>query len=155
MIEDPTPIVPLPHRITGFANVGRARGYDPVADIRALCFPFVPAGSRHAPHGSASYHRFPIRHAKTQARVDLLAHDTLRWWAAITPESEWMELVFVPVAREIAEQLSPRGIRFLAPAELDAPLRAEDCVNLGPHEMQQVRYWNSATVGSVIFNGYD
>lgn len=49
----------------------------------------------------------------------------------------------------------PKGqVRFLSLTELDQDWRGL-CQELGPEELEQIRYWNPQTVGEIIFNTWD
>lgn len=42
-------------------------------------------------------------------------------------------------------------MRFLSLSELNHGL----CQELGPEELEQIRYWNPQTVGEILFNTWD
>lgn len=59
----------------------------------------------------------------------------------LTSTPEWLRL--------------PEGqVRFLSLAELNQDWRSL-CQELGPEELEQIRYWNPHTVGEIIFNTWD
>lgn len=59
----------------------------------------------------------------------------------LTSTPEWLQL--------------PEGqVRFLSLAELNQDWRGL-CQELGPEELEQIRYWNPHTVGEIIFNTWD
>ncbi|MBM2622102.1 hypothetical protein JIG36_42025 [Actinoplanes sp. LDG1-06] len=47
------------------------------------------------------------------------------------------------------------GLRVLTPAELDTDITRADLTSLGRDELTQVRYWQPATVGELLFNRWD
>lgn len=59
----------------------------------------------------------------------------------LTQRPEWLQLPEIPV-------------RFLSIAELNQDWRGL-CGELGPEELEQIRYWNPQTVGEIIFNAWD
>jgi hypothetical protein len=52
----------------------------------------------------------------------------------------------------IADALGPR---VLTTAELDLPIDRFDLTALGRAERAQIRYWQPATVGDLLFNEWD
>lgn len=49
----------------------------------------------------------------------------------------------------------PEGsVRFLGPSELTRDWH-DLCGELGPEELEQIRYWDPQTVGEIIFNTWD
>ena len=51
-------------------------------------------------------------------------------------------------------QLPESPVRFLSLAELNQSWRGL-CGELGPVELEQIRYWSPQTVGEIIFNTWD
>ena len=61
---------------------------------------------------------------------------------------------FIWTSRPEWLQLPEGPVRVLSPNELNQDWRAL-CGELSPEELEQIRYWNSQTVGEIIFNTWD
>lgn len=103
---------------------------------------------------SSNYHRIKLTEHKTKASIDLLVNCPYGYTCCVTAESSWMNLAFITMPPPIQHALTDL-LPTLTPADLNAPITADDLSLLSEFERKQVAYWGSKTVGEVIFNGYD
>ncbi len=149
----------LPPGSTGFTAGGTA---GPVVDQRA----FVAAchhaarllGGRVTATTTAdvtpNFHTAGIVHGDRRVAVLRHAVTSLGALARPLPVGD-MSVEFVDDP-ELADALSPiADFRLLTRAELSLPLSTADTSDLHPAEHAQIRHWQPATVGALLFNHWD
>ncbi|PIE83997.1 MAG: hypothetical protein CSA07_04375 [Bacteroidia bacterium] len=109
------------------------------------------------PSASTNYYTLTFtRRAKRSAastQYVVLVNAVFPYYCGVEKD-EWMNLVFCDVIAELRPFLE-KDFQYLSPGVLNAKLQADDLLELAKSEVDAVRYWESKTVGQVVFNGYD
>lgn len=125
--------------------------------IKGISFPYLLFGEIKEPNQSANYFRFTILHQTRKEKFDLIVNSCFWIMAGIKTESEWMNLEFIDIDSNLAEQLTKQNqeIQLLDKKILDSTVTEQEINNLDKSEIDQINYWKSKTFGEIIFNGYD
>jgi len=152
----------LPRGITGFSEISEAplpqvdfrkfksACYDAAQRVEAVVTKTVPGERRVTPN----FHSVTIQSKGAALSIVCNQHHPLIGF--IKPLSHSMcELEFIDDA-ELHRLLSEDGsFRVLAAHVLDARLDDSALSDLGPAELQQIKYWAPKKLGDVIFNFWD
>ena len=142
----------LPAGVTGFAS-----GAAPAAvDDRAIL---------------GLVHETARRYGRTvQGRSDVPAVATYRLWSLVHPYEDPLSVLIHSTCLVVAvkagdafvdwpplapEDVSSIGWRLLTADEAAAPVKPALIAGLGQAEIEQIRYWQPATVADLVFNHWD
>ncbi len=152
--------LPLPKGITGFSNAGEPFvGSLDNKFVKSLAFSIDY--SQHyklfdfkMPQISANYFRLTIEDGRTNDVFSILINAHYPFYAAVTKESQWMNLVFIEAPTAIQNLFAPH-FQYLSPKDLGQIVQPEQLILLGESELQQITSWKSERIGDIVFNGYD
>lgn len=100
-----------------------------------------------------SFHAFVL--AYPDRRLIAVGHVLLPLLALAQPPGEDAVLSFVDDAAVVRSLAVYEPYRLMCPAELSMPVARADLSDLATAEVDQIRYWNPATVGDLLFNSWD
>ena len=154
-LEDMVDEMTLPRGITGFWNVDTTP--PPFLDekaFRRLCYTIAQEnGGIVAEVDTDTYPRnfYSAKLSRYDQSVFILQNIYYPYAAFAGPDDSGG---FVLTSTPEWLQLPEGQVRFLSLAELNQDWRGL-CQELGPEELEQIRYWNPHTVGEIIFNTWD
>lgn len=126
--------------------------------LKRFSYPYIPQTDKiESPTPSTNYWRIPFESQKKEFEFDLLINSSQWNLALVTKESKWMDLEFLPFNEDLYLQIrsiKDKGLP-MNPDLLKRKLKDYDLSNLGEGEIKQIEYWNSQTIGDIVFNGYD
>lgn len=149
---------PLEKGITGFNSESFISKSLVTAFLNNIRHPFIPSFKAiEEPHESSNYWRIPFVNKLDGSEFDLIINSSYWKIALISKQSTWMNLEFITSPPTLIQQTNDLHwkIDFLSPEFLNRTVQPEDLVELNKHELEQIRYWRSQTIGEIIFNGYD
>lgn len=126
--------------------------------LKRFSYPYIPQTEKiEPPTPSNNYWRIPFVSNTNGYEFDLLINSSHWNLALVTKESKWMKLEFLPFKEDLYLQIrsvKDKGLPMI-PSLLKRNLKDYDLSDLGNEEIKQIEYWNSLTVGDIVFNGYD
>ena len=151
----------LPKGITGFGYLSpqHSAGFITKVEQKLAAISRCRILEVHPPQPSNNYYSIDFEYFSKQQKepllFSLLVNAVYKRYALIdTRKSEWMQLHFVNPPMEISQKLG-----FLLEAftleQLKLPIEQLNLSELAPQELNQINYWKSKTLGSIVFNGYD
>jgi len=99
---------------------------------------------------TTNYYVFEISDKEIPYYILLNTHYPL---IACSDNDNWMGLEFINMDKNLAKKFSDYTV--LESDFLNSKVTLEFLANLSEAELSQIKYWESETLGEVIFNGYD
>ncbi len=104
------------------------------------------------PENSTNYYKLILLDNKNN-ELKILINSIFPFYCGVI-DYEWMQLQFVDLPQKVHSMFGE--LFFYTPITvLNQKVNIENIVNLDKYEINQINYWESQTIGEIIFNGYD
>lgn len=152
----------LPRGITGFTTVwGKSlpevKRLEVETLLEGLCKAVPEYVEFHIGEPTQSDNYFTVGLIDAKKRFSSFIINAHHRYAAVIDgkKSEWLKLTFVDFPVQLSTYLNANGFVCVSPEMASVRLTSKILSKLDPVEKEQTRYWETKTVGDVVFNGYD
>ncbi|OWP83025.1 hypothetical protein BWK59_12710 [Flavobacterium davisii] len=106
------------------------------------------------PTSDRNYYCLTFIAKKDQKKYIVLFNSHFNFFAGVD-KIDWMEKEFINLPDFIVQHFEENNFRYLNKDFLMNTLTKDILKNLAKIEIEQIDYWESSTVGEIVFNEYD
>ena len=143
--------------ITGFEANSSFDQEQLVSILKNIKKPCLKEGDLIKPNESSNFYQQKIKDEKSKKEFYLLINSTYLIFSCVE-NSRCYDLRFIDFPIELISQLKQEvnsSIIVLDRKELLQNVSKEDLTELGESEVKQINYWNTKSLGEIVFNCFD
>ncbi|WP_346882362.1 hypothetical protein [uncultured Algibacter sp.] len=107
------------------------------------------------PSQSNNYYSVTLLNKYENKKQIMLFNAHYNYFCTLEEEISWCEKVFGNITDSIVKHLEKLDFKYLSKLTLDKVALKSDLSELAFSEKEQIEYWESKTLGEIIFNHYD